>query len=143
MVVGPELFLKIVHHVFIHLESLGENIRIDWWPGPKNCICNCNSSWILAAQSSKSNCIGVPNVELKVNQTNWKHKNISRVYSFCNKAINWGSMWRSQHRGCLEGPLGFQWLEDECEVDSVHMACKINTSQRYTKSVKCWYFVNV
>ena len=44
-----ELRLDLINNVLIYLESLHKNITWNIWGRPKQRICNCNNSWILAA----------------------------------------------------------------------------------------------
>jgi hypothetical protein len=61
------------------LECLGENIRIDGRIRSKDCICYGDNPRILAAETSKGKSIGLSYIELEVNKTNWKYKDVSLV----------------------------------------------------------------
>jgi len=67
LLVSSELFLESTHYILSQLERLGENIRVNRWIRPKDCICIGDDARILAAQSSNSNCISLCNMELKMN----------------------------------------------------------------------------
>ena len=68
LLVSSELFSEsTTHYILSQLERLSENIRVDRWIRPKDCICNGDDARILAAQSSNSNCISLCNMELKMN----------------------------------------------------------------------------
>ena len=79
IVVPPELGLKRFHHMLIQLEGFSQNIRINGRIRPENGVGDGDDTRVLAALSSKGNCIGFSNIELEVNEPNWEHKHISLV----------------------------------------------------------------
>ena len=89
LLVSSELFLESTHYILSQLERLSENIRVDRWIRPKDCICNGDDARILAAQSSNSNCMSLCNMELKMNEASWIHENISWAQDFRDKMIIW------------------------------------------------------
>jgi hypothetical protein len=79
IIVPLELFLKIIDHIPVKLEGLGENIRIDGRIRSKDCICYGDEPRILAVETSKSNGIGFCYIQLEVNETNWEDKDVSCI----------------------------------------------------------------
>jgi len=99
--VSSELFLESTHYILSQLERLSENIRVDRWIRPKDCICIGDDARILAAQSSNSNCIVLATWNWKWTEASWKHENISWAEDFRDKMIIW--IWRDKTN--MEGAL--------------------------------------
>jgi hypothetical protein len=76
-VVGRKLFLKIINHILVQLEGFGENNSIDERIRSKYCVCYGNTAWILATESRKGKSISASYIELELNETNWKHEDVS------------------------------------------------------------------
>jgi hypothetical protein len=79
IIVPLKLFLKIIDHILIKLEGLGENIKIDGRIRSKDNIYYDDEPRILAAKTSKSNDIGFSYIKLEVNETNWEDKDVSCI----------------------------------------------------------------
>ena len=77
--VDLELFFNIINYNLVQLEGLGKNIRIDWRIRSKDRVCYGDQPKILIAETRKGKSVGLPYVELEVNETNWEYKNISLV----------------------------------------------------------------
>jgi hypothetical protein len=87
IIVPLELFLKIINHISVYLEGLGENIRIDWRIRSKDCICYGDDPRILAAETGKGYGIGMPRIILEVNEANWEDKDVSSIKNFGEETV--------------------------------------------------------
>jgi len=87
IIVPLELFLKIINHISVQLEGLGENISIDGRIRSKDCICYGDDPRILAAETGKGYGIGMPRIKLEVNETNWKDKDVSSIKNFGEETV--------------------------------------------------------
>ena len=87
MVVSPELRLKIVNLILVHLEGLRENISWYCWLWSKHCICNGDHAWVLATQWSNGHCVCCSHIELEVNETLWEDENVSFVKDLGDEVV--------------------------------------------------------
>ena len=77
VVVHPELSLKPVDGLLVHLESLGQNIIGDGRLRPEHSVGDCDGAGVLATESTDGDSFGVPRVELEVDEASWEHKHIT------------------------------------------------------------------
>ncbi|URE05077.1 hypothetical protein MUK42_19161 [Musa troglodytarum] len=87
VVVHLELSLKPVDGLLVHLESLGENLVRDGWLGPEHSVGDGDGARVLAAESTDGDGVGVPRIELEVDEALREHKHITLLQHLGEETI--------------------------------------------------------